>query len=121
MAGIEGDALERQPGQPFHGLSQLHQLLSRGDADAAQADIHLGQNAEADLRLPRGFGKLPRREGTVQRHCDTGLAGDFGQPLQLGAPDHGVGHQQVGRSGPEHHLGLADLGHGQADRAAGEL
>ena len=106
-----------EPRQPHDALRELQQLLAGRNAHAAHPDIHLGQHADGDLRRAGGIGKLPRGEQAVERYGDARFAGHFHQPVQLGVPDHRVGHQQVRGLRAQHHLGLADLGHGQAHRA----
>ena len=68
---------KRQVRQLFDALRELDELLAGRDADAAQADIDFGEDADVDLRGAGGIGKLAGGEGAVEGHGDAGAAGDW--------------------------------------------
>ena len=62
VSGVEGDAGEAQVGEFLDGLRELHERLAGRDADAAEARIHFGKDADFHLRGARGVGELPGGE-----------------------------------------------------------
>ena len=78
MPGIERDTRKAQVGEFFYDLRELNEGLARGDADAAEADIHFGEHPDFHLRGARGIGELPGRETAVERNED----GSFTRHLQ---------------------------------------
>ena len=92
-------------------------------AVAAAAGVALDQEADIDAVALAGFRK-PARHHLVVEHDRHALEApdQRGEPLGLGVAQHVVGEQDVvGDAGIRHHLDLAELLAGDADRAGVDL
>ena len=117
----------REGHQPFElHVRQLHRLareIERGlralHAVAAEAGVAFDQEADVDAVALAGLRQPARHHLVVEHHRHALEPPDQrGEPLGLGLAQHVVGEQDVvGDAGVGHHLDLAELLAGDADRA----
>ncbi len=121
VAGVEGDAAPLEMGEAGDGLDEGEEFVAGLDADAAEADVHFGKDADFDLRFAGGVAERAGGGEGVERDGELGLAGHVAKAEELLAADDGVGDEEIGRAGGEHDFGLGGLGDGEADGAEFDL
>src|SRR5918993_186494 len=122
MTLVGHDAGETQPWQPGDGDREIDGLLTGTSSGPILAGIYLDvdiENAVTDGdRLRQCRGRLVR----VDRDNDVGALEQFQETPHLDIADDGVGDQNIGDASQfDEHLGLAELGAGQPDRACLQL
>src|SRR5205807_4030662 len=113
-----GDAEAREAS---HVLRQRRESLPGADPAPPQPGIHLEQHVERDAGVLRRSGQRPRPVGAVHADPEPDLPRERDEPGELRAADHLIGQEDVPDARARHHLGLADLGEGEADRPGAHL
>ena len=113
-----GKAQVRQRVDEF---GQFDRRLARQRSAALHADVDLDQDPRFRPGVAGRAIELEHVVRVIDRDDHIGLAREPGQSPGLDMAHDLVGDQDVPDSGRGHHLGLADLGAGHADRAGRDL
>jgi hypothetical protein len=100
---------------------QRNRFVSRLHAAAAHAGVAFDQHLQTMAGVGEGRRQPFQCVHTVRRHRQGDTAMQRQKPLQLGASENVVREKNVGQPGVGHHLGLADLLAGDADRTRRHL
>ena len=129
--GLVGDAQQvplvaHDPGEadPFELVDRLGKFegIAPGTgADTVEPDVHLDDHAGGDPHPPADRRQWFDLGVMVDGHDGVGLSAERGDPFPLSFSHHHVGDENVADSSRSHHLGFADLGTGDPNRAGGDF